>query len=236
MPTPVRHDEQKAARILSAAQELILKRGYKGVTISDIAERAHIGKGTVYLYWQTKGDIFVELLAHEILAVIDLYVAEARNRPELTLPHRFCPHMVRAALDRPLARALQTHDSDLLGILIDHPCSQDLLHRHGASALITGLLPIWREHGVVRADWPLADQAYALQVLTIGHLQMQTHPEIDKTGTDSSPDDVLAAATEAMLGVTEVKPGGLQALSSAVLDFLDNSAKSVRGFLLPSNR
>ncbi|SDF35812.1 transcriptional regulator, TetR family [Lentzea fradiae] len=236
MPSPARHDEQKAARILSAAQELILKRGYKGVTISDIAERAHIGKGTVYLYWQTKEDIFVELLANEILTVIEVYLAEARRQPELTLPHRFCAHIVRAALDRPLARALQTHDAELLGIIIDHPRSQDLLHRHGASALITGLLPIWREHGVIRADWQLDDQAYALQVLTVGHLQMQTHPEIDRLETATSPDEVLSAATEALLGVTDVKPGGLQALSSDVLAFLGDSAKSVREFLLPSDR
>ena len=51
------HDSGTAARILAAARELVLKRGVKGLTVAEIAARAHVGKGTAYLYWPTKEDL-----------------------------------------------------------------------------------------------------------------------------------------------------------------------------------
>jgi hypothetical protein len=40
------HDSGTAARILAAARDLVLKRGVKGLTVAEIAEKAHVGKGT----------------------------------------------------------------------------------------------------------------------------------------------------------------------------------------------
>ena len=56
------HDSGTAARILAAARELVLKRGVKGLTIAEIAERAHVGKGTAYLYWKTKEDLLLAVI------------------------------------------------------------------------------------------------------------------------------------------------------------------------------
>ncbi|MGW2198666.1 helix-turn-helix domain-containing protein, partial [Streptosporangium sp. NPDC001682] len=40
----------RADRILDAAAELLVRLGYRKVTIDDIARLAGIGKGTVYLH------------------------------------------------------------------------------------------------------------------------------------------------------------------------------------------
>jgi AcrR family transcriptional regulator len=40
----------RADRILDAAGDLLLRLGYRKVTIEDVAQRAGIGKGTVYLH------------------------------------------------------------------------------------------------------------------------------------------------------------------------------------------
>lgn len=45
------------AAILSAADSLFREHGFKATTIEDIADRAGIGKGTVYLYFSSKFDI-----------------------------------------------------------------------------------------------------------------------------------------------------------------------------------
>jgi AcrR family transcriptional regulator len=48
-----RDRQARAARILDATAELLLRHGYRRVTIDDIARHADIGKGTVYLHWKT---------------------------------------------------------------------------------------------------------------------------------------------------------------------------------------
>jgi AcrR family transcriptional regulator len=55
------HDSGTAARIL-AQRASRLKRGVKGLTIAEIAEKAHVGKGTAYLYWKTKEDLLLAVI------------------------------------------------------------------------------------------------------------------------------------------------------------------------------
>ncbi len=47
--------------MLAAAAEVFSEKGYAGTTISDVAERAKIGKGTVYGYFTSKDDLFFAL-------------------------------------------------------------------------------------------------------------------------------------------------------------------------------
>ena len=47
----------KYQQILDAAAELFAERGFEGASIQDIAQKAGVGKGTVYLYFKTKDDL-----------------------------------------------------------------------------------------------------------------------------------------------------------------------------------
>jgi len=49
-------------KIIEATKRVIIKKGYQGLKVSDIAEEAKIGKGTVYLYFKDKEEIFVALI------------------------------------------------------------------------------------------------------------------------------------------------------------------------------
>jgi AcrR family transcriptional regulator len=51
----------KRDAILLAAWDLIKHYGYNKTTIDDIAKRAGVGKGTVYLYFQSKAEIMLTL-------------------------------------------------------------------------------------------------------------------------------------------------------------------------------
>jgi AcrR family transcriptional regulator len=62
------NDEQKEERrqtILSAAFELFESISYDAVSMDTVAKRAGIAKGTVYLYFRTKEELFLELLTQE---------------------------------------------------------------------------------------------------------------------------------------------------------------------------
>src|SRR5438874_12461278 len=57
--------QERADRILDAAAELILRWGYKKTTIDDIARQARVAKGTIYLHWKTREDLFMALIYRE---------------------------------------------------------------------------------------------------------------------------------------------------------------------------
>jgi AcrR family transcriptional regulator len=73
--TVSRRERERAQRrddILRAAREVFFQRGFHTVTVDDIAAAAEVGKGTVYLYFDTKETI----LAHLLLEGLDMLVAE----------------------------------------------------------------------------------------------------------------------------------------------------------------
>jgi TetR/AcrR family transcriptional regulator len=53
---------EKRLEILIAAMNLFAQKGFERTTVDEIADRASIGKGTVYLYFKTKEAIFRALI------------------------------------------------------------------------------------------------------------------------------------------------------------------------------
>ncbi len=53
---------EKRIRILNAAVQLFTTRDYHQVLMEHVAEKAGVGKGTVYCYFKTKEDLFLELV------------------------------------------------------------------------------------------------------------------------------------------------------------------------------
>ncbi|MCZ4520044.1 helix-turn-helix domain containing protein [Rhodococcus ruber] len=54
-----RNKQDKLARITAAARDLFLERGIDDVTTQEIAEKADIGTGTLFLYAKTKGELLL---------------------------------------------------------------------------------------------------------------------------------------------------------------------------------
>jgi len=67
--TPVRRprgrprDPRVEGAVLGAARDLLLERGYGGLTIAAVADMAGVGKGTIYLRWPDKESLVVGALA-----------------------------------------------------------------------------------------------------------------------------------------------------------------------------
>jgi AcrR family transcriptional regulator len=63
-----RHREREARKnaILKAARKLSFEKGFKSVTVDSIAKKAELSKGAIYLYFNSKEDIYVQILLREI--------------------------------------------------------------------------------------------------------------------------------------------------------------------------
>ncbi len=62
---PERRNEDARVAVLGAAVELLIERGFAGVTVEGIAARAGVGKQTIYRWWPSKVDILLETLVEE---------------------------------------------------------------------------------------------------------------------------------------------------------------------------
>src|SRR2546423_6288276 len=80
--------QERAERILDAASELLLRWGYKRVTIDDIAKQAEIGSGTIYLHWKTREALFETLMLREAVAIWRELQRKMLADPEEALLHR----------------------------------------------------------------------------------------------------------------------------------------------------
>jgi AcrR family transcriptional regulator len=120
-------------RLIDAAAELFVAQGYRKTSIDEIARRAGIGKGTVYLHFTAKVDLLTAAVAREKLRSLalaaDVYAAGASARDRLR-------GWVRAALlmvaTSPLIARLVDGDEELSAALADlDPAlrSQRLAHR-----------------------------------------------------------------------------------------------------------
>ncbi len=69
----------KERAILDAAMRLFSQRGYRKTSIEEIAAAAGIGKGTVYLYFESKERLFralCELVTNHVLAEVEAAVGD----------------------------------------------------------------------------------------------------------------------------------------------------------------
>lgn len=73
-----RNKLEKAQRIRAAARELFRKRGYGATTMRDIAQRAHVGLGTLFSYADDKRDLVFLIFNEELGAITDRALAAPR--------------------------------------------------------------------------------------------------------------------------------------------------------------
>lgn len=73
-------------KIVDAAEDLIYERGYFNCTINDIAKRAGIAVGTLYLYFDSKYTVYVYIMQRyeeQLKATLDFAVRNCKNRLDI---------------------------------------------------------------------------------------------------------------------------------------------------------
>ena len=92
-------DPEKRCQILAGAREVFLERGFDAASMGDIARAAGVSKGTLYVYFKDKVDLFTALVRTQCSATaervfhldVDGDIAEALRR----LGHSYVEMMIR---------------------------------------------------------------------------------------------------------------------------------------------
>jgi AcrR family transcriptional regulator len=116
--------QARAEQIMDSASELLLRYGYKRLTIDDIAAQAGIGKGTIYLHWKTREALFGDVLLREYAQALDELVQTLHKDAQAALPERLISSFYQIVMKRPLLKAVYTADQETLGRLQYSSASQ----------------------------------------------------------------------------------------------------------------
>jgi AcrR family transcriptional regulator len=178
---------ERGERILDAAADLVLRWGYKRVTIEDVAKQAGIGKGTVYLHFRNRTELFLSVLVRESVAMTADMLDALRRDPIMMLPAEQAEMVYLGVMKRPLLRAMFSRNIEILGDLALDPAMQPL--RRVKIDLFGDLFQVLREHGLVRTDQDIESQRYVMSAVQTGFYL--TGPML---GPLSDPHDDEAAA------------------------------------------
>jgi len=75
-PRTPRWERRKDARpgeLLDAALDLFVEKGFAATRLDDVAARAGVSKGTLYLYYASKEDLFKAVVRQNIVPLIDAF-------------------------------------------------------------------------------------------------------------------------------------------------------------------
>ena len=89
--------DDKRARILQAAVRVFARKGYFAARVSEIARKAGVADGTIYLYFRNKEDILVSLFDEVMGAHLGVAREELRQAPgPAARLHALAEHHLRA--------------------------------------------------------------------------------------------------------------------------------------------
>jgi AcrR family transcriptional regulator len=72
-PPKKRWERRKEARpqeLLAAARDLFVERGYAATRLDDVAARAEVSKGTLYLYFTNKEELFKAVVHENVVPLL----------------------------------------------------------------------------------------------------------------------------------------------------------------------
>jgi AcrR family transcriptional regulator len=189
--------QERAHRILDAAAALILRWGYNKTTIDDIARRAGVAKGTIYLHWKTREELFTALMKREKLELAADVKRRIEHDPSGATLRGLLKHSALALMQRPLMKAVLLRDLDVVG---------KLAHREQSGAAyaerlagFTTYLEVLREHQLVRTDLSLRAQVYLLSAIFMGFFLVAPLMPDELTLADQELAELMAEAVDRAL-------------------------------------
>ena len=74
-----RRKEDRPAEITEAALQAFAEKGYDATRVDDVAQRAGVSKGLMYLYFKTKEDLFKAVVKNVVVRRVDALIGDVEN-------------------------------------------------------------------------------------------------------------------------------------------------------------
>ncbi len=220
--------EERAERILDAAAELITRWGYNKTTIDDIAKKAGVAKGTIYLHWKTREDLFQALMEREDILLIEDIKQLIATDPEAGTLHGMMRNTMLATMKRPLMKALFLSDTDVLGQWARRESTGEIYEQRMAEYL--KYFEFLRSRGLVRTDISAMKQSYMISAIATGFLMVGPLMPDELAITDEEAADMIAEIIERTFEPRgQISSQESAELSQAFMQYLDRLIDFIKG-------
>jgi AcrR family transcriptional regulator len=107
-----RRKEARPGELIRAAQDAFVERGFAATSLNDVAARAGVSKGTIYLYFESKEVLFKAVIEAGLAPVKESIEALAESaakidRPAIELLRSYCETWQHIMCETPLAKLLK---------------------------------------------------------------------------------------------------------------------------------
>jgi AcrR family transcriptional regulator len=222
--TEVSRRRERAQRILDAAAALILRWGFQKTTLDDVSRQAGVAKGTMYLHWKTREELFRALISRERLELAEDLKQRICADPAGATLRGILKHSALALMQRPLLKAVLMRDMDVLGKLAHR--KQSSVDRADKLIGFKIYLELLREYGLVRTDLSLQAQVYMFSAIFMGFFFVAPLMPDEFTFSDDEIAELMAETVYCTLEAgRSVSSNELQAVSHVFMQYLNHATE-----------
>lgn len=182
-----RRKEERPGDIVAAALQIFSEKGFAGARIEEIAKRAGVSKGTLYLYFETKEEMFRAVVREVVVPNVETVRAafEAADMPFADLLRLFLPKFAEIVTTVPIGAVAKM----VVGESRNFPELAKVWHDDvilKAVGLIAGLIERAQAKGEVRAGDPRTHAFSIMGPMLIGVLWRETFTPVGGAALDLS--------------------------------------------------
>src|SRR3954447_9012033 len=131
--------EARRAAILAAALDEFTVRGYEGARLDDVARRAGVAKGTIYLYFTDKQALFQDL----VRSMVSPILGTLEKLPQVDMPARV---LVERLTDTFVREIIGTRRKDIIRLILTEgarfPAIAEFYHREVIARILGFIRPM----------------------------------------------------------------------------------------------
>lgn len=161
-------NDERRQQILNAAAAVIIRQGYDKTTMRDIAEEAGASRGTVYLYFKGKEELFEALLYREYMQYSQTWLEHIEADPRGGTIGGCYRALFHAVNSRPLIAAMLRRDRRVIGNYLRN--RDNLFARMESGVNSPDFFRALQAAGAIRQDIDAAVIVHIVEMLSYGQL------------------------------------------------------------------
>lgn len=213
------NNKEREQRILDVAADLFIHYSYDKTTVDDIAREAGISKGTIYLHFQSKDDLFESLLIRETMTYHKKWLDLIEADPKGGTIGGMYKNVLYALSSTPFMAAMFKQDRRILGSYLRKP---DNLFRKQDQSARYEFVKMMQDAGAMRQDINPKVTAHIMNMLAYGLVAMS---EIMDEEFIPPTEDIIEGIAEIMDRALTPDDGGNSEAGKAILQQISEAAQ-----------
>ena len=197
-----REKQQRREEIIEAAEKVFFSKGFNQSTMDDIAEKAELSKGTLYIYFKSKDDLHMAV-ARKAIHMLRNYTSKASEGEGTALEKlgqmgRACIEFSRTHPDH--MKAIMTlEEVETQSISLSTSDVQDMIYKESTVGAVMQIVEQGVREKLIRSDIPMALVAHTLWMSVLSVIRFVTTKQSLLQVLDLSPHKLYESYFELVL-------------------------------------